>query len=432
MSKKQTREEYIDKLSKKNPNIEFIGEYIDSKTPALHKCKIDGYEWMARPSKIIYGQGCPKCGGRVKMTQEEYIEKLAVNNPTVEVIGTYVGSNVAIQHHCLIHDIYWDAQPSSMLRGSGCEQCKSDKLHVSKCKTQEQYVKEVKVVNPYVEVLGKYVNANTPIHHRCLIHNIEWSAYPASILRGCGCVICGVERSSKNSTKTHEQYIEELESINPNIVPLGKYNGAITPIMHKCLIDGYEWMATPANLLFGKGCPKCAGNVKKTHEEYVGEVALINPNIDVIGQYSGANTLILHKCKLDGNTWMARPDDILHGKGCPKCSESHGEKEVGRWLDEHGIVYESQKRFDDCRDDRPLPFDFYLPEYNVACEYQGKQHYEPVDFSGRGENVAEECFKYVQRHDKIKFDYCKANNIRLLCIPYYENTEEQLNNFLFI
>lgn len=367
-----------------------------------------------------------------KKTHEEYVNELAIKNPHIEVIDTYSGANTKIMHHCLIHDVYWYAQPSSMLRGSGCEQCRNDKIYASKRKTQEQYVKEVKAANPYVEVLGEYVNANTPILHRCLIHDIEWNAFPASILRGCGCVVCGLERSSRNSTKTHEQYIEELKGINPNVVPLEKYSGALTPIAHKCLLDGYEWMVTPANLLYGKGCPKCAGNAKKTHEEYIEEVALINPDIEVVGQYSGANTPILHKCKLDSNVWMARPDDILHGKGCPKCSESHGEKEVSKWLDEHGVVYESQKRFDDCRDDKPLPFDFYIPEYNVACEYQGKQHYEPVDFAGYGENVAVERFEYVQRHDKIKADYCKSNNIRLLCIPYYENTEEQLNNFLFI
>lgn len=427
MGKKQTREEYIDKLSKKNPNIELVGEYVNSQTPALHKCKIDGYEWMARPAKIIYGQGCPKCGGRVKMTHDEYVQRLAVNNPNIEVIGTYAGSNIAIRHHCMIHDMYWDAQPSSMLRGSGCYKCKSEKIYASKSKTHEQYVYEASVVNPYVEVIGQYVNADTPILHKCLIHGVEWNAYPASILRGCGCVLCGIERSADGKRKTHEQYVKELKEINPNIIPLTRYNGALTPILHKCLIDGYEWMARPANTLSGKGCPKCGGSAKKTHEEYVREVSIINPDVVVVGHYIDAKTPILHMCKVDGNKWFVAPTDILSGKGCPQCKESHGERAVRLWFEKHGVEYVREYKFEDCRDEKTLPFDFYIPQYNAACEVQGIQHYKPVEHFG-----GEDAFIRQQHHDKIKADYCKANNIRLLCIPYYEDVEEQLNNFLFI
>jgi hypothetical protein len=58
---------------------------------------------------------------------------------------------------------------------------------------------------------------------------------------------------------------------------------------------------------------------RKTHQEYVSEVAIVNPNIEVVGQYINGHTAILHKCKLDGHEWMAMPSNILRGKGCPKC-----------------------------------------------------------------------------------------------------------------
>lgn len=59
---------------------------------------------------------------------------------------------------------------------------------------------------------------------------------------------------------------------------------------------------------------------RKTHEEYVAQVAEINPNIEVIGQYVNANVKILHRCKIDDQEWMATPDHILHGTSCPYCS----------------------------------------------------------------------------------------------------------------
>lgn len=70
---------------------------------------------------------------------------------------------------------------------------------------------------------------------------------------------------------------------------------------------------------------------------------------------------------------------------------------------------------------------FYLTDYNLAIEYQGEQHYRPIDYFG-----GKEKFEVQQKRDNIKRDYCKNNNINLLEIPYYKNVEEELNNFLFI
>ena len=74
-----------------------------------------------------------------------------------------------------------------------------------------------------------------------------------------------------------------------------------------------------------------------------------------------------------------------------------------------------------------LPFDFYLPKYNSCIEFDGIQHYEPVEHFG-----GQESYDYTVKHDKIKNEYCKNNGILLLRIPYYKNVEEELNNFLFI
>ena len=61
---------------------------------------------------------------------------------------------------------------------------------------------------------------------------------------------------------------------------------------------------------------------KKTHEEYVSEVAAINPDIEVIGGYKNSRTTIEHRCKKCGNVWHPIPNNILSGKGCPECAPS--------------------------------------------------------------------------------------------------------------
>ena len=59
--RRKTQEEYIEDLSKINPNIECIGEYKTSNTKLLHRCKICKYEWETKPNYTLQGNGCPVC-----------------------------------------------------------------------------------------------------------------------------------------------------------------------------------------------------------------------------------------------------------------------------------------------------------------------------------------------------------------------------------
>lgn len=68
-------------------------------------------------------------------------------------------------------------------------------------------------------------------------------------------------------------------------------------------------------------------------------------------------------------------------------------------------------------------FDFYLPFYNAVIEYDGEQHFHPVDFAGKGEEWANEQFEMIKKRDRIKNDYCFSNNINLLRIPYYRKDD---------
>lgn len=303
---------------------------------------------------------------------------------------------------------------------------------MSRRKTHEEYVSELAIKNPTVKVVGTYINAKTKITHYCLIHNVYWDTLPYAPLRGHGCPMCHKDRLREAQIKTNEQYLSELNDINSDIIPLEEYAGINIPILHKCLKHGTIWKITPYNALQGHGCYKCGieknrCKFSKPHEQYVEEVAKINSNIIVIGTYVNNITPILHRCAICNNEWYTNPTNILCGCGCPKCSRSKGEIAVEKWLEDNNINFISQKKFNDCCDKQPLPFDFYLPDYNVACEFQGIQHYEPVDVFG-----GQEQFELQIKHDKIKSNYCKQNNIRLLCIKYDEDVDTTLTDFLFI
>ena len=88
--------------------------------------------------------------------------------------------------------------------------------------------------------------------------------------------------------KTHEEFVKKLSVINSNIEILGEYLGANKKILCRCKIDDYVWEAIPCNLLYGAGCPKCSGNINKTHEEFMAEFKEKNKNsctIEILSRY---------------------------------------------------------------------------------------------------------------------------------------------------
>ena len=367
-----------------------------------------------------------------KKTHIDYVEELSKINPDIEVLGIYMGAHIKIPHRCKIDGTVWDATPNNILRGTGCPCCGQIKYSNSRRKTHEEYVIELSRVNSNINVLEKYINAKTPILHLCSIHNYKWKISPTNALNGCGCPLCKGEKIHNAFIKSHDQYVEELKLLNPNIKVLEKYKGALTPILHRCLIDGHEWSPVPDSVLKGRGCPKCglrriAESHRMTNEEYTERLKEINPNIIALEEYINSQTPILHKCLIDGYEWKIRPKNTLNGVGCPECYESKGERKIRIWLEKNNIDYIHQHKYEDCKDIYPLPFDFYLPTYDVLIEYDGEQHFRPIDLFG-----GQEYFEYIQKHDSIKNEYCKNNDIPLLRIPYYkyDSIEEELNNFL--
>ena len=104
-----------------------------------------------------------------------------------------------------------------------------------------------------------------------------------------------------------------------------------------------------------------------------------------------------------------------------KCKEKHGNRydyskveyintrsKVAIFCKEHGDFKQLPKS-------HRLSFDFYLPELKTCIEFDGIQHFKPInDFGGKNE------FKNVQKRDNCKNKWCEDNNIKLIRIKYNE------------
>ena len=113
-----------------------------------------------------------------------------------------------------------------------------------------------------------------------------------------------------------------------------------------------------------------------------------------------------------------------------KSDREKGEIAIRKFLTECKIEFEEQKKFDDCEDKLQLPFDFYIPLYNLCIEFDGEGHFKPIKRSKKiTDEQAEEKLKYVQRHDEIKTNYCKNNGINLLRLNNLKTINEELAEY---
>lgn len=192
----------------------------------------------------------------------------------------------------------------------------------------------------------------------------------------------------------------------------------------------FEQLASSHITSGGRGCFKCSIRRKaENHRKTLGQV--LQKCQESHGDkfdYSrvtdpSCNSIAEIGCPEHG--WFTQKIGVhSRGTGCPQCNESKGERYVRLVLEKYGVEYEPEKTFDECRDKGLLRFDFYLPEYNLICEFHGFHHYKESDLFGN--------LKDVQRRDKIKVDFVKKKKINMITIKYtkIKKIEEILINKL--
>jgi len=427
---KKTHEEFMVQFSEKgNKGITLLGEYKSCKDRIYYKCNICGHDDYILPSLLLRGAGCKKCAfskrAREKSkTLDKFKAEMKVAHPNIDVIGDYVTARIKIKCKCKTCGNEWEAVPDSLLRGCGCPKCAIERGASAIRKTHEQFKKELQAVNKDIEIIGNYVNASTPIKCKCKIDCYEWSTSPGHLLIGTGCPKC-----NKAQRRTQEEFVRDVFSLyGDEYTVLSEFKNMKTDVLMRHNKCGSEYFANPNKVLQGRKCYVCFPIPQKTTARFAKELSAVNKNIRVIGEYYQYHSKIQVECKLCGRKWETSPATLMGGAQCPSCSASSGEREVLKILGELELSNVPEHRFPDCKSKRALPFDFYLPDINVAIEYDGQQHFEPSEYFG-----GEKAFKSLVERDKIKTDYCKNNGIKLIRIPYtVENIKDYLTQQLSI
>ena len=255
-------------------------------------------------------------------------------------------------------------------------------------------------------------------------------------MRGEGCKICGGTKKL-----TLEEFIEKANEVHG----IGRYdyskvnyvnNGTNVIIICHNHDEPYEFPQKPLNHLSGKGCTKCGNKYghekqKLTLEEFIDRANKIHG----IGRYDYSKSIykgMFEKIEIvcpKHDTFWQEPHNHINNQGCPHCNESKGETKIRMFLIKHDIIFEREKRFDDCRYKKPLPFDFYIPKYNLCIEFDGSCHFNKTNWGGKlTDEQMKENLKFYKLRDDIKNNYCKNNNINLIRLNNFKTIEKQLND----
>lgn len=357
-----------------------------------------------------------------KLTQEEVIARFrAVHGDKYEYLDPYINSATPIRIRCKKHDHIFEQTPVEHWRGHGCPICGREIVEASTRLTLEEFIRRSNIVhnNYYDYSLSEYINGRTKTTIICPIHG-PFEQTPEGHLAGQGCPDCGRTRRL-----TTEEFKKRVIAKFGDIFDLSEvdYKNNRTPVTITC-DKGHRFERTPDEFMNSDyGCPIC-GNIAKGEaqrlslEEFISKARVIHGDKYDYSkvEYVDCRTPVCIICPIHGEFWQ-KPMSHFAGYRCHSCNESHGEREIAKWLDSHNIKY--------IREYKIVPLqvlfgrnrffvDFYMPCLNMFIEFHGGQHYSFVPFIHK----TEDKFAEQQDRDRRLREYCKKHGITLIEIPY--------------
>lgn len=369
-----------------------------------------------------------------KLTKEEFINKVQLihgDNICLDEFE-YINSITKSKCKCNICGNVWYTRPDVLMNGHGCRKCydkkNSEKRIIHRDEIQDLIYKNCKTK---ITMVGDYIDTKHSVEVECEECGHHWFPIVRDLIRGHGCPKCSDTWDGRR--RTVDEFIEFSNKIHNNKYTYninGDYVTNKTYINIICPIHGEFKQLAEAHML-GHGCPKCNNSWMNRHlrvEDFINKANKIHNNqyeYFIDNEYLVNNNLITIKCPKHG-VFKQTVKKHLQGQGCPICNESHLERNVSNILTKLGINYNRYKRFKWLGNQS---LDFYLPDYNIAIECQGIQHFEPVELFGGVDGYN----KTVER-DENKFNLVNKHKIEMIYIldrqKYLDICENKAKSFI--
>ena len=327
----------------------------------------------------------------------------------------YVNYDTKIEIICPKHGSFWQLV-GNHLKGKNCPLCTGRVLY-----TTESFIKKAKEKwgdkFDYSEFEYKGNKIKSCIKTK---DGKRFWQTPNNHLAGCDCSLRKVDT---------KEFINRAKTVHGNKYDYSKvhYKGMNKPISIICPIHG-EFQQIPSNHLAGKGCMQCAIIATHSHQRLSMDEFLEKAHAIFGGKYDYSKVNYINNekkiciiCPEHGEFWQS-PSSHLQSHGCPICGKHYRKGEYAL-LDYLKEQFPSEVIVSSFRDKSILKMqelDIYLQNRKIAIEYQGGQHFQPVDFGGYGKEKAETLFLENRQRDIKKQIICKKQGITLLYFSDYQ------------
>lgn len=363
-----------------------------------------------------------------RYSQKEFEDKVRLfGKENYVFLDSYLGMNKKIRCKHIVCGFIFSIKPSYFVyRHRGCPICSSN----MKQTTETFKFRVHKLVGNEYSVLSKYANANTKISMKHNICGNIFTVLPTDFVGKAQhrCPVCSKNNfQNKYLRKAEEEYSiskqlksfqDWLDVVYPNkYLLLSEYINSSTKVKIKHIPCGSIFEITPYNLYYREICKWCSFHkIRIQQPEFIKRIENVcNNDYTFLDKYKGSDIKIRCKHLNCGNVWKVTPHNfIFNHSRCPNCSNPYrGEEYIQRFLLSRSIKFIPQKYFCDLIDKQPLSYDFCLPNKKILIEFQGEQHYRPIEYFGGIDKFA------VQNlHDDLKRDYANRNGYKLIEISY--------------
>jgi hypothetical protein len=261
-----------------------------------------GHDWQQTYNVIQQGSGCPICACRVPKTPTDY--RTLAQARGLQWLGPEVSNTQTKTGWQCPHGHRWQATYNSLQQGRGCPVCSGKARKMSDDYRALARVNGLKWLGPEVANVAAKTTWQCAQGHR-------WQATYNTIQQGCGCPVC-----AGNQPRTSADYRALAKAHGL------KWPGAEAPATREKTFwqcsHGHRFQAKYNTVQQGHGCPVCAGNKRKTPDDYRQLAA------DRGYRWLGPEVRTTHlktrwRCSL-GHEWQARYGTLQQGHGCPICA----------------------------------------------------------------------------------------------------------------
>jgi hypothetical protein len=338
-SQRLSLDDYEKVMKAIDPNLRLTtgAIYTNNRTPVNLHCDSCGEDIQLSLKQLQRSNGCPNCHNQSTSFLEQFIRHSFILALGEDAVLSRDKTTIGMELDVVVPSLGFSIEPGSWFF--------HEKNLARDFKKKEACEKKgIRLVT----VFDHYPAGKDAPFKDCLVSTLDLSSRKnqsklqdvvGSLFKDAGIPLSFTENDWKvieqraladSRRMTTEDFVKELAGINPNIEFCDTYTKALDKKKFRCRICGYEWETVPSSVRLGSGCQRCSGKLKIVLEEFVRRLAEINPTIELVDEssFSSIKVSTLFRCKKCGYEWPTQPGHLISSVGRTGCPDCHGRR---RW-----------------------------------------------------------------------------------------------------